>query len=105
MHLPWSLHLCLFFPYTRSPADIFIKQYGFEPALPDALEREERKAKMDKVHKQFIPDPYKLGVHVSIDTNSTLRSGDEIAGELKKVSAQCQPSVLNPNSYPWARQA
>ena len=38
-----------------------LKKYDFEPALPDALEREERKAKMDKVHKGFIPDPYLLG--------------------------------------------
>ena len=37
--------------------------------------REDRKAKMDKVHKQFIPDPYLLGVHVLVDTHSTLRSG------------------------------
>jgi len=32
-----------------------------QPALPDALKREDRNAKMDKVHKAFIPDPFLLG--------------------------------------------
>ena len=63
----------------------------FEPALKDAAEREERKAKMDKIHKGFISDPYILGVHVDILTNATLRAADDIAAELREVPEPPDP--------------
>ena len=41
---------------------------------------------MDKVHKAFIVDPYILGVHVQIFTNTTLRSGAEVKDDLVHVT-------------------
>ena len=89
-----------FFPHTRAvrgrtpsaaqagktKRTASLMKIEFEPALKDAAEREERKAKMDKIHKGFISDPYILGVHVDILTNATLRAADDIAAELREVS-------------------
>ncbi|EKX49536.1 hypothetical protein GUITHDRAFT_135751 [Guillardia theta CCMP2712] len=61
--------------------------FHFEPADPRAMEKEERRAELDKIHKGFLPDPYKLGVHVEISTKSTVTSTSTLADELRDVTS------------------
>eukprot|EP00960_Hanusia_phi_P068459 766852-Hanusia_phi.AAC.1 len=61
--------------------------FEFEPADPQALEKEERRAEIDKIHKGFLPDPYKLAVHVDISTSTSLTSTSTLADELRDVTS------------------